>query len=69
MSSTQLSPRAVDELYQSLITSRQHARQRLQAIAEIERTHRHTPLPELADLAATGALHRAGLDTDPAQQP
>lgn len=48
----------MNELYRSLLVSRDHARQRLQTMQAIEQRHRHTPLADLVDLARTGALDR-----------
>ena len=69
MASTQpLAPTsAVGELYESLLSSRQRARQRLQTIQEIEQRHRDTPLIDLVDLAVTGALRQAAPDRDDVQ--
>ena len=69
MSSTQPPSPPAAELYQSLLAARQHARQRLQTIADIERAHRHTPLASLADLAVSGALEQRGLAADRERQP
>ena len=60
---------AVGELYESLLSSRRSARDRLHTMQEIEQRHRHTPLPDLVDLAVTGALGRATPDRDDVLQP
>jgi hypothetical protein len=60
---------AVGELYESLLSSRSSARQRLQTIQDIEQRHRHTPLTDLVDLAVTGALRPAAPDRDDVLQP
>ena len=69
--STQLfaSTTAVGGLYESLMSSRRSARQRLRTMQDIERRHRHTPLNDLVDLAVTGALDRPAPDRDDVQQP
>ena len=71
MNSTQpqVSTSAVGELYESLLSSRRRARQRLQTVQQIEQWHRDTPLTDLVDLAVTGALRQAAHDRDDAQQP
>ena len=60
---------AVGELYESVLSSRRRARQRLQTVEEIEQRHRDTPLTDLVDLAVTGALRQAAPDRDDVQQP
>lgn len=55
---------AAEQLYRSLIASRNVARQRLEIIHEIERQHRHTPLVDLVELAAAGALRPLGHPQD-----
>ena len=71
MTSTQpfASTTAVGELYESLLSSRRSARQRLQTMQDIERQHRHTPLTDLVNLAVTGALDRPAPDRDDVHQP
>ena len=65
-----LAPRsiAVDELYRSLLSSREQARQRLQTLQDIERRHRHTPLADLVQLATAGDLHLPDASRDDVTQ-
>jgi hypothetical protein len=59
---------SVGELYESLMSSRRRARERLLAMRDIERRHRDMPLVDLADLAVTGALQRPAPDRDDVHQ-
>lgn len=71
MASTRLlaAPVAVAELYESVMSSRRHARQCLRSTQDIERRYRHTPLAALVDLAVAGALDRPAPDRDDGRQP
>ncbi len=55
---------AVRQLHESVLSSQRHARTQLQAIQDIERRHRHTPLAVLAELA----VHRALSPATPTQE-
>jgi hypothetical protein len=59
---------AVDDLYRSLLSSREQARQRLQTMEDIERRHRHTPLADLVELATAGDLHLRDTSRDDVMQ-
>lgn len=58
----------MQELYESVLQSRDLAHERLRMVAAIERGHHDTPLCDLVALATNGDLHRR-TESEPAEHP